>query len=333
MTTPPVSTPTLSALPPPPDGKTGWPWTEASPSFPAFMPNGAEWPKISIITPSFNQAIYLEETIRSVLLQGYPNLEFFIIDGGSTDASVEIIRKYEKWLSGWVSEKDSGQSEAINKGFSRCTGEIFNWLCSDDLLTPGALAVVAAGFAEDRSCDVLAGACFCQYDEEPLKSEARSAKIEGWEKFPWHAAIWQPSCFFKRALIERPVLVLRDLHFCMDRELWCYLFRRGARWRWTECVLSHYRFTGANKSMTGKNKIIDEIARIYGDHVKESVPLAPLLRKVWLPLVLAGKNARSGLVRSAATACSKGFAACLLALYPKERVRSLQREFYEYSVW
>ena len=126
MTTPPVSTPTLSALPPPPDGKTGWPWTEASPSFPAFMPNGAEWPKISIITPSFNQAIYLEETIRSVLLQGYPNLEFFIIDGGSTDASVEIIRKYEKWLSGWVSEKDSGQSEAINKGFSRCTGEIFN---------------------------------------------------------------------------------------------------------------------------------------------------------------------------------------------------------------
>ena len=202
MTAPPVIAPALSDLPPPPAGKSGWPWTEASPSFPPRMPNGGEWPKISIITPSFNQAIYLEETIRSVLLQGYPNLEFFIIDGGSNDGSVDIIRKYEPWLAGWVSEKDSGQSEAINKGFSRCTGEIFNWLCSDDLLTPGALAVVAAGFAEDKNCDVLAGACFCQYDEEPQKSEARSAKVDGWEKFPWHAAIWQPSCFFKRALIS-----------------------------------------------------------------------------------------------------------------------------------
>ncbi len=323
---------TLADLPPPPAGKTGWPWTEGSPAFAEAPPQGGEWPQISIITPSFNQGIYLEETIRSVLLQGYPNLEYFIIDGGSTDDSVAIIRKYERWLAGWVSEKDSGQSEAINKGFARCSGVIFNWLCSDDLLTRGALAVVAAEFLKD-DCDVLAGACFCQYDEEPEKSEARSARVDGWEKTPWHAAIWQPSCFFKRSLVERGGLVLRDLHFCMDRELWCYLFRQGARWKWTEEVLSHYRFTGANKSMTGKQRIIEEIARIYAGHAPRKAGLASLLKKVWLPLVLKGMNAGSAPARLLLRGMSKAVAMAALALYPREHVRSLQREFYEYSVW
>jgi glycosyltransferase involved in cell wall biosynthesis len=91
------------------------------------------YPKITIVTPSFNQGEFLEETIQSVLNQGYPNLEYIIIDGGSTDKSVDIISKYSKELSYWVSEKDNGQSEAINKGFRKATGEIVTWLNSDDL--------------------------------------------------------------------------------------------------------------------------------------------------------------------------------------------------------
>src|SRR5262245_23266161 len=103
----------LIALPPPPPSKTGWPWTEESPPLPETMPDGSPWPRLSIVTPSYNQGQFIEATIRSVLLQGYPNLEYVVIDGASTDNSVGIIKQYEKWLTYWVSEPDSGQSCAI----------------------------------------------------------------------------------------------------------------------------------------------------------------------------------------------------------------------------
>ncbi|MFZ9937930.1 MAG: glycosyltransferase, partial [Luteolibacter sp.] len=104
--------PTLVELPVPPHGCHGWPWDLQSGPVPDLQNDGRPWPKISIVTPSYNQGRYIEETIRSILLQGYPDLEYFIMDGGSTDETVEIIRKYEPWLAGWVSEKDKGQSDA-----------------------------------------------------------------------------------------------------------------------------------------------------------------------------------------------------------------------------
>ena len=103
-------------------------------------------PKITIVTPSFNQGQFIEETIRSVLDQNYPNLEYLIIDGGSTDQTIEVIRKYERQLSYWVSEKDRGQVHAINKGLARATGEIFGFLNSDDLYVPGTFEVVGEYF-------------------------------------------------------------------------------------------------------------------------------------------------------------------------------------------
>ena len=198
---------TLADLPSPPPGRSGWPWDEATEALPANGPDGKPWPKISIITPSYNQAQYIEETIRSVLLQGYPDFEYFIIDGGSNDGTVDIIRKYEPWLSGWVSEKDSGQSEAINKGFSRCDGEIFTWMCSDDVVTKGAFKTVASLFLTKPGTDVVAGACFCQYDDEPEKNIVRKVDWKGWELTPYSAAIWQPSCYFRRSLVKRELLV------------------------------------------------------------------------------------------------------------------------------
>jgi hypothetical protein len=116
------------------------------------MPDGSPWPRISIVTPSFNQGQFIEETLRSVLLQGYPNLEYIVMDGGSTDESVAIIEKYSPWLAYWTSKKDRGQADAINKGFARATGQLMAFLNSDDVYAPSILADVAAGFvASGRS--------------------------------------------------------------------------------------------------------------------------------------------------------------------------------------
>ncbi len=148
--------PRLDELPSPPAGKTGWPWTEESPQHSNTAPGIEPWPRISIVTPSYNQGKFIEETIRSVLLQGYPNLEYFVIDGGSTDNSIEIIRKYEKWLTYWVSEPDRGQAHAVNKGLERATSEIAAYLNSDDVYLRGCLSHVGGAYLKTRF-DVLVG--------------------------------------------------------------------------------------------------------------------------------------------------------------------------------
>ncbi|SFV32723.1 glycosyltransferase family 2 protein [Hyphomicrobium facile] len=148
--------PSLVDLPDPPSGKTGWPWTVESPRLSDAMPDGRPWPQISIVTPSFNQGQYLEETIRSVLLQGYPDLQYVIMDGGSTDNSVEIIRKYSHWLNHWESKKDQGQAHAINKGLALLSGEVGTYLNSDDLLLRRSLGYVGNTFRR-YEWDILLG--------------------------------------------------------------------------------------------------------------------------------------------------------------------------------
>lgn len=126
-----------------------WFWQITEDRLPSFEPTafgGVPWPKISIVTPSYNQGPFIEDTIRSVILQGYPNLEYIIIDGGSTDHTVDIVKKYEKNLTYWVSEKDNGQTEAINKGFQKATGDILAYLNSDDIYMPYTFRLVAETF-------------------------------------------------------------------------------------------------------------------------------------------------------------------------------------------
>jgi glycosyltransferase involved in cell wall biosynthesis len=147
--------PTLAELAPPP-GKAGWPWTGESAGIDPTAA-GEPYPRITVVTPSFNHAPFIEETIRSVLLQRYPNLEYVIVDGGSTDGTLDVIRRYERWLAWWVSEPDRGQAHAINKGLRRATGEWVAWINSDDVLYPNALAAIARASARYRSAGLIYG--------------------------------------------------------------------------------------------------------------------------------------------------------------------------------
>jgi len=226
--------PTLNELPPSPKGKTGWPWTEESKQLSDTMPDCKPWPRVSIVTPSFNQAAFLEETIRSVLLQGYPELEYIIIDGGSTDNSAQIIRKYEKWLAYWVSEKDSGQHEAINKGFKRSTGEILAWLNSDDTYEPGAVGEAAVEMRAYPEADVISGQCRTNgyrhgdymLQPSPLRTYADFLKVgSNWMS---ERLIVQPEAFFRKCAYEIAGGLPANRHV-LDAELWFKMARAGRK--------------------------------------------------------------------------------------------------------
>jgi glycosyltransferase involved in cell wall biosynthesis len=212
----------LYEIPSPPAGKTGWPWTEESCPLPELKPDGGSWPKISVITPSLNQARFLEQTLRSVLLQGYPDLEYIVIDGGSGDGSVELIRRYEKWLTYWVSEPDSGQSHAVNKGLLKATGGIAVWLNSDDFYLPGALRVIAehatlhphagAWAGGGRQIDPETGRQLWERLPPPLGHR----EILNWDQY----YLPQPSCFLNRTVLGKRLYLDERYHMQMDFDLW-----------------------------------------------------------------------------------------------------------------
>ncbi|TWJ33024.1 glycosyltransferase family 2 protein [Geobacter argillaceus] len=185
------------------------------------------YPKISIVTPSYNQGKYLEKTILSVIEQGYPDLEYIIIDGGSTDESVEIIRKYEKHLAYWVSEPDRGQSHAINKGFARATGEIFGWLNSDDWYHPGTLQTVAEAFAANPDAGAVVGAGEMLYEETGKVNlvEPFPVTLESLYRFV-DRYFCQPSCLFTREAWQQCGPLDESLHLAMDLDLWLRIAKK-----------------------------------------------------------------------------------------------------------
>ncbi|MBI2517773.1 MAG: glycosyltransferase [Opitutae bacterium] len=230
----------------------GWPWTEeTSPAEYASPPLGG-WPRVTIVCPSFNQGAYLEETMRSVLLQNYPDLEFIVMDGGSTDATVDHLKRYSPWITYWESQPDHGQSHALNKGFARATGDILGWINSDDYYQPGALAAVGRAFRETPRA--LLYGDWCEREESApglITHHERPAfafqVAAGGRTLPSHATFWPRSAH--QPVDER-------LRFTMDAELFKRLAASGLRPRHLARPLGVFR-----RHAEAKTSTIIEVAR------------------------------------------------------------------------
>lgn len=181
---------------------------------------------ISIVTPSYNQAKYLEQTIQSVLRQDYPQIEYIVIDGASNDGSVEIIKKYQDKLAYWVSEKDGGQAEAINKGFAKATGEIIAWLNSDDYYLPGTVAAAARIFEEHPDV-VLTYGNMLAVDEHGKTFNALIYKQLTLEDLLCFHIIGQPAVFMRTSALKKAGGLNPNFHFLLDHWLWLQLAKQG----------------------------------------------------------------------------------------------------------
>lgn len=218
-----------------------------------------KYPKISIITPSYNQGNFLEETIQSVLNQSYPDLEYIIIDGGSTDNSVEIIKKYENRLTYWVSERDKGQTDAINKGIRRSTGEIIGWMNSDDFYLPRAFFKVAKVFQKRPECIVVYS------DRLFLNKEGR---VVGWSALPPFDPqksdynVGSETAFWRREASDRIGELNTDLQFAMDVEFFSRLYQIGPFCK-VNGYLGCFRGHDASKSSTIQSVGIEEAIRVW----------------------------------------------------------------------
>jgi glycosyltransferase involved in cell wall biosynthesis len=245
------------------------------------------FPRLTIVTPSFNQATYLEQTIRSVLDQGYPNLEYIVCDGGSTDGSVEIIRKYADRLTWWCSEKDRGQSHAINKGFERASGDLYAYINSDDYFLPGAFDRVASAYQEGGR--FIVG--WSQYlepagDFRPYPVQPHSEPGDWMIKNP----IPQQSAFWAASLWKKHGPFREDLHYSFDYEYWLRLrFKAGVAPHVVHQCLAVFRLHEASKTMSSATAFDPDDAALR----REYLPYLPWTERRYVRVVRRRTQARA----------------------------------------
>lgn len=236
---------------------------EASACSQPVLPGGETWPRWTVVIPSYNQGRYIEEAIRSILLQGYPDLELIVMDGGSTDETVGVVRKYEPWIAHWESCKDRGQSHAINKGFARATGGVLSFVNSDDILLPGAVFAGAgalisqpnAGIAYGNTRLIDKGGMVGEWKMQPY-SECTLLHRRGPVVF--HVP------FIQRSVVERCGMFDETLHFAFDYEYACRLMRAGIQPVVMERHIANFRVHECSKTSGDMNdtRYFDEEAAI-----------------------------------------------------------------------
>lgn len=223
-------------------------------------------PKISIVTPSYNQAHFIEETMLSVLSQDYPNFEYIVIDGGSTDGSVDIIKKYNDKLAYWVSEKDRGFADAINKGFSKATGDIFFWINSDDLLLKNALKIVGSYFARYPNTQVVFGDRWIINDKSQKTMEMRFHFYHD-KLFRHYKNIGQEATFWRKDIFKQVGGIDESLNYAIDLDLWCR-FSKLTKLKHLPFFLGAFRQQPESKTSTigdvGKAEREKIVAKYFG---------------------------------------------------------------------
>jgi glycosyltransferase involved in cell wall biosynthesis len=257
-------TPTLAELPPPPPGRSGWPWTEMSAWGSQVALEPPSWPRISIITPSYNQAQFIEETIRSVLLQNYTPLEYIVVDGGSNDGTLEILRRYETWLS-WISEPDSGQTDAINKGLRMATGDVLAYLNSDDIYFLNGVRIIADYMRRRPELGLVYGDCRV-LDEAgkaigdlPRHPFDLRRTIERGEFLPQQATFWRREAMAKVGMFDD------TLHYAMDYEYFIRLARTFPVGYVSETVAG-FRMQATSKTVSQSERHWREALRVSERH-------------------------------------------------------------------
>ena len=241
-----------------------------------ILNKNASYPKISIVTPSYNQGEFLERTILSVLNQNYPNLEYIIIDGGSNDNSVETIKKYEKYLYYWISEKDKGQGDALNKGFLKATGDIVGWQNSDDIYLPEAFCK-AINMFKQRNADIVFGDRLNIDQEDKIKRERRFTSFSLLSYWYHGMSLSNQSIFWRRELFSDIGMIDVNLSFIMDYDFFLRAGIKNKKFKHIESFLGAFRIHKNSKTFTFDRKIIksqhDLLDKRYGKKEYLKIPL------------------------------------------------------------
>ena len=224
------------------------------------MPN---LPLVSIITPSFNQARYLESTIQSVLVQDYPRIEYIIVDGGSTDGSVDVIKKYAGRLAWWVSEQDKGQTDAINKGFNRASGEILAWLNSDDTYNPGAVSTAVKYLTENPDVAMVYADCNYINEQGGVIGKFNSAQTDHRRLREGYVHIPQQTMFFRASYWQEVGPLDPSFYFAMDYDLWTRIAARAPIKYLAGQTWANFRIHTSGKTTSADDRCWPEMLRVH----------------------------------------------------------------------